>query len=452
MKKYQKTNTQKIPYLLILLSLIFPMIPQTAVASTTPATIDVWWPTQNTILSGVTPFKTMIPNKNVWDYVMYWQVDGGQLNAMYNSYIDYPHKESIVDLSGWHWNNEGQYLLTFIAKDYAGNIIDQTNVNIYTNVPIAPTPLLVTPISAVTQRVLLVPSPLPSPVLSQSPSSLYVNPASDAKKQADAWRNTQPANAAIMDKLALQPESKWIGDWNTDIQSDVNNYVSAASAINEIPVLVAYNIPERDCGNYSAGGATSPDAYRTWINNVAKGIANRSSIVILEPDALASMTCLSSQDQVIRTSLLKEAVGVLKSAGAKVYIDAGNANWISSPNMAMSLENAGIAQADGFSLNISNFYTTAQSIQYGTNLSKLVGNAHFVIDTSRNGNGSNGQWCNPSGMALGQVPTMQTGNPLVDAFLWIKTPGESDGQCNGGPSAGSWWASYALSLAKAAGW
>ncbi|WP_367651855.1 hypothetical protein [Curtobacterium sp. MCPF17_052] len=28
----------------------------------------------------------------------------------------------------------------------------------------------------------------------------------------------------------------------------------------------------------------------------------------------------------------------------------------------------------------------------------------------------------------------------------MKTPGLSDGSCNGGPAAGQWWESYALAL------
>jgi endoglucanase len=46
--------------------------------------------------------------------------------------------------------------------------------------------------------------------------------------------------------------------------------------------------------------------------------------------------------------------------------------------------------------------------------------------------------------------TPSTGDPLADAFLWIKAPGESDGTCNGGPSAGTWWPDYALGLAQRA--
>jgi endoglucanase len=72
---------------------------------------------------------------------------------------------------------------------------------------------------------------------------------------------------------------------------------------------------------------------------------------------------------------------------------------------------------------------------------------HFVIDTSRNGNGPYGnEWCNPPGRALGIPPTTDTGEELCDAFLWIKVPGESDGTGNGGPRAGKFWPEYADEL------
>jgi Cellobiohydrolase A (1,4-beta-cellobiosidase A) len=93
---------------------------------------------------------------------------------------------------------------------------------------------------------------------------------------------------------------------------------------------------------------------------------------------------------------------------------------------------------------------TSDNITYGTAISSSVGGKHFVIDTSRNGLGAtaDSQWCNPDGRALGTAATTTTGNSLVDAFLWLKRPGESDGTCNGGPNAGGWWADYALGLAQ----
>jgi endoglucanase len=120
--------------------------------------------------------------------------------------------------------------------------------------------------------------------------------------------------------------------------------------------------------------------------------------------------------------------------------------------MASRLSRADIAEASGFSLNVSNFFFNADNVSYGQQLSALVGGKHFIVDSGRNGLGptADSQWCNPAGRALGTRPTTQTGNSLVDAFLWIKTPGESDGSCNGAPSAGAWMPEYALGLAQRA--
>lgn len=285
-----------------------------------------------------------------------------------------------------------------------------------------------------------------------SGAKLFVDPASAAKQQADAWRRTRPGDAALMDRIAAQPLAQWMGGWNVDIGRDVSNAVSRITGARALPVFVAYNIPNRDCGQYSAGGAGSADAYKRWIRAFANGIGNRRAVVILEPDALAGMSCLNAQKQQERIDLIHDAVRVLKAKGAAVYIDAGHAKWVNPADMANRLNRAGIAEADGFSLNISNFLGTSVNVAYGMEVSKRVGGKHFVIDTSRNGqNASNaGNWCNPTGQRIGQTPTTRTGNPLVDAFLWIKAPGESDGTCGGGPAAGKWWGEYALGLAGGA--
>ena len=279
---------------------------------------------------------------------------------------------------------------------------------------------------------------------------LFVNPDSPAKRQADAWRTSRPNDAALMDRIAQQPVAQWMGNWNSDIRRDVASIVTHAAQQGATPVFVAYNIPNRDCGSYSAGGSSDASTYRTWIRNFAAGLSGKS-VVVLEPDAVAGADCLPQSGRDERFSLLKDAVQVLKAAQAVVYLDAGHANWLSTNVAAQRLDQAGISLADGFSLNVSNYQSTSSNIVYGESLSQRVGGKHYIIDTSRNGLGGSGsEWCNVPGQALGLAPTTNTGHALVDAYLWIKVPGESDGTCNGGPSAGAWWADYALGLAQRA--
>jgi endoglucanase len=278
---------------------------------------------------------------------------------------------------------------------------------------------------------------------------LFANPAaSAAKRDADALRAGRPNDAALLDRIASQPVATWIGDWERDVRGTVSRITSLAANNGTAPVLVAYNIPNRDCGSHSAGGAGDAQGYARWIRDFAAGLGGRHAVVVLEPDAVAQTSCLNAEQKEARLGMLRDAVDVLKSNGARVYVDAGNARWMKPVEMAGLLRRSALDKADGFALNVSNFIPNSESIHYGEQISALAGNKHFIIDTSRNGVGGNGQWCNPKGQGLGALPTTNTGNPLVDAFLWIKVPGQSDGSCNGGPRAGEWWTDYALELAR----
>jgi hypothetical protein len=104
----------------------------TPTPSPTSGTVNVWWPTSGSVVTGVQPFKAVVDNRDISQYNMYWQVDGDQLNAMGNSSAGWPHKESLVDLSGWNWNSSGLYHLNFVAKDLSGAMINQKSVDIHT--------------------------------------------------------------------------------------------------------------------------------------------------------------------------------------------------------------------------------------------------------------------------------------------------------------------------------
>jgi endoglucanase len=281
-----------------------------------------------------------------------------------------------------------------------------------------------------------------------------VDPDSSARHQAEGLGGSRAEDAAALEKIAKQPQASWIGDWNADVQAAVGNIVDRAERDGALPLVVLYNIPLRDCGQYSAGGAHDTSQYRAWIRRVQLGIGSRPAAVVLEPDALGLLDkCLSAPDQAARLEALHDAVRVLRAgANTAVYIDAGHAGWVAAPQMADRLKKSGVSEADGFALNVSNYVGTQENIAYGLQISDALGGAHFVIDTSRNGNGptADHQWCNPDGRALGEPPTTRTADPRVDAYLWVKRPGESDGTCNGGPRAGEFWLDQAIGLARRA--
>jgi endoglucanase len=299
--------------------------------------------------------------------------------------------------------------------------------------------------------------------------ALYADPESNVAKQADAWRQSDPEKAKLMDKLAALPTARWVTD--QAIFDAHAAYVQAAAKDKKVPVLVSYFFPKRDCGRYSTGGAKDADEYRNYISGLAGAVGQERVIIILEPDAISQIRgtadngqpCLSEEDQQMYYSLMDHAVTQLKALkGVSLYIDAGNSEWIKDTNVvAERLKRSSIDKADGFSLNVSNFQTTEATTRYGKEISDKTGGAHFVIDTSRNGFGPyvnndfpSHNWCNPPGRALGHYPTTNTGDELIDAFLFVKRPGESDGadpdtkKCFGGPKAGDWWPDYAVGLVE----
>lgn len=274
---------------------------------------------------------------------------------------------------------------------------------------------------------------------------LYVDPDTQAAEAAAAA--TGEAHA-LLTRIAETPQSFWVTDQDpARAAATVRDYTTRADDAGALGVLVVYAIPGRDCGLYSAGGVEG-SAYATWVDAVAGAVVGEPWVV-LEPDALPMLGDCDGQGD--RVGYLRYAAQALTDAGARVYLDIGHAHWLSADEAAARLNQVGLDDAVGFALNTSNYQTTADSTAYGERVSALTGGATYVVDTSRNGNGSNGEWCNPRGRALGEQPRVVDDDTALDALLWVKLPGESDGTCNGGPAAGAWFQEIALELARNAG-
>lgn len=287
--------------------------------------------------------------------------------------------------------------------------------------------------------------------------SFYVPPYTNADQTRRRLQGINPGEAALIAKIADTPQARWLGEWSGEPKTAAGNFIRSASKANKSALFIAYNIPNRDCGQYSKGGAADPEGYKRWIRSLAEGIGrDKRAVVVLEPDALGHLTeCLSEADQTQRLALLRDAVETLEALpGVSVYLDAGHSRWVPAEEMAKRLQAAGIDRARGFSLNTSNYIADEELVRYGDKIVSLIGETHFIIDSSRNGNGpaSDNAWCNPAGRALGRQPTADTGNPHQDAFVWLKNPGESDGECAGGPAAGRWFHERAVEMAKNAKW
>lgn len=273
-------------------------------------------------------------------------------------------------------------------------------------------------------------------------NGFYVDPSSSPATWVAANSGDGRA-ASINTSIAHTPMARWFGSWSGTIGTATGAYVGAAAYSDKLPILVAYNIYGRDaCGGQSAGGAGNVAAYNTWIAAFAGGIAARPAVVILEPDSLGDYSCMTAQQITDHQNMLIGGITQLnaQAPNAWTYLDAGNPGWIAAATMAQHLNGAGLSKAHGFSLNVSNYYTTAQNITYANSINSYLSSHYgytkpFVVDTSRNGNGSNGSWCNPASRKIGSATQLGGG---AEMLLWIKTPGESDGNCGvgGGSTAG----------------
>lgn len=321
------------------------------------------------------------------------------------------------------------------------------------------------------------------------------------------------------DLIAQFPVAAWFTRGAPDeVRKNVASLVGKAQARNQLPVLAPYFLPFRDCQQYSAGGAASTQEYKAWIDAFAAGIGAHRALVILEPDSLGIVphyASLAGEKEWCRPieldpdaaadarfEQLNHAVNAFaRLPNVRVYLDGTHSRWLTVGDAARRLLRAGVERTAGFYLNVSNYYPTEEQIRYGEAVSQCIHGAaeiaesqradyfkrcpsgpadanvddrpHFVIDTSRNGRGSWSPpankyadpqgWCNPPGRGLGDRPTLDTSHPLLDAKLWIKVPGESDGECLRGakgphdpergmiaPPAGKWFKEQAAELIELA--
>jgi endoglucanase len=325
------------------------------------------------------------------------------------------------------------------------------------------------------------------------------------------------ADAALLTTMEATPQAVWFTGATPDqVRQQVRQTMVEAAIEDAVPVLVAYDIPGRDCAQYSAGGALDEASYEAWISAFAAGIGDGNAVVILEPDALGNLpsncgsygTSAYPFTDAERYAEVDDAVGALEAQpNTSVYLDGTHSAWQSVGTITQRLLLGDVQQAQGFYLNVSNYQPDNELTDYGqwisdclaivtdpshwaynnpgdcasqyypatqgdfstwdlttqwyaANMDGAVASTHYVIDTSRNGEGPNamaayaaapydqpaavvsalasGNWCNPPDSGLGLRPTTQTGVPLLDAYLWVKTPGQSDGQCDAAGGVRAW--------------
>ncbi|MDP3969434.1 MAG: glycoside hydrolase family 6 protein [Nocardioides sp.] len=306
-------------------------------------------------------------------------------------------------------------------------------------------------------------SPGPTPSASVTSAAAAADARTAAPRRRDPrWRRAfyvEPGTSAAFaaardprfDPLARTPRAKWLLPSHpvTQVRRVAGSYARAARSSGRTPVVALYAIPGRDCGSYSAGGLT-PRQYRAWVRRIAAGLRGTGAIAVVEPDAVAMLGDCAGQGP--RARLLRNAVERLTAAGVWTYLDGGHSSWQSPAQMAVRLERSGIRRARGFVTNVANHRRTAAEGAYARAVNRAlvargIGAKRFLVETARNGAGPSAEgWCNASTARVGRRPGMAP-KGRRDGFVWVKHPGESDGDCGrGDPPAGQWWDDGALRL------
>lgn len=305
-----------------------------------------------------------------------------------------------------------------------------------------------------------------NPFVQTIPTPLYTNYDCAAVAWVAANRTDSRA-PQIKQALATVPTALWVGPGQ--IGSWVGTHAQLAQAQGKMPVFVAYNIPDRDLGQYSSGGAASVVDYLTWAQGFSQGIAKSPAVLIVEPDSIIHLAGLTTPAQ--QNARLQCLTGIISAFTANapnttMYLDAGDGYYNKPETVAPWLIKAGLAQVRGFSVNVANYNTVATAAAFAKSLIQVLRglgqtqDIGYVIDISRNGNGrpadayiaahADNWYCNWPGCKIGAAPQV-VNTAGADALLWVKGPGVSDGTCGMTPSTPSGIFDPALALRLIAG-
>jgi cellulose 1,4-beta-cellobiosidase len=271
----------------------------------------------------------------------------------------------------------------------------------------------------------------------------------------------------------------------TTLQSHLT---AAAAQGNGNPIVaefVIYDLPGRDCaalasnGEIPAGGlATYKSQYIDVAVSIFKTAASNIRLsLLIEPDSLPNLAtnmgtlrCNSTTQSEYPAGVAYALAQLSALPNTYLYIDAGHGGWLGWPNnqqliipifqnvitLAKAINSNTVVR--GFASTTANYdpfdgagscpaqqYCPLVNSQYDynscidENLYTQALNAVFspaslpvrwLVDTSRSGQKTIryywGSWCNIKGAGIGIVPTTSPASQ-VDAFVWVKPPGDSDG-------------------------
>ncbi|KAH7122489.1 cellobiohydrolase-like protein II precursor [Dendryphion nanum] len=301
--------------------------------------------------------------------------------------------------------------------------------------------------------------------------TLHANAFYSSEVVAAASAIPDAAVAAKALKVANIGTFQWI---DTRAKIDIVEAALTDIPCDHIVGLVIYDLPGRDCAAKASNGELAVgelNVYKTqYIDPIValfKKYPKVAIALVIEPDSLPNLvTNIDKQACKDSASGYREGVAyALKSLNLPniiMYIDAGHGGWLGwndnlkpgAKELAQVYKNAGSPkQVRGVATNVAGWnaydlspgeFSKATDAQwnkaqnekefirlFSPELKSAGMPSQAIIDTGRNGvqglRKEWGNWCNINGAGFGTRPTGTTGNTLVDAFVWVKPGGESDG-------------------------
>lgn len=340
--------------------------------------------------------------------------------------------------------------------------------------------------------------------------NFFINPEYVANVKATAKKHPDEADRIL--KVAQYPTAVWLDSIKStnNLQGwlDEAKKQQDSSGKPTVTVVVVYDLPNRDCAAAASGGElkVAQNGEARYMNEFIDPISaqfkahpDQPIVVLLEPDSLGNLATNMSLPmcQEAKHAYKAGVVYAIKKfalPNVSVYLDAAHSGWLGWDDNRAKIakifksvlsEAGGPEMIRGFATNTSNYTSLSNrdgaileptnpcpnELTYVKTLGKTLQmygfkDPHFIIDTSRNGKGQIrkawGNWCNIRGAGLGERPRADPA-PGIDAYFWVKPPGESDGvsdptaprydeMCGGpdaakdAPQAGQWFESYFMDL------
>jgi endoglucanase len=274
----------------------------------------------------------------------------------------------------------------------------------------------------------------------------------------------------LLMRIAGTAQARWVGSWENDtrVAGLAREVYQSAGETGRIGLVAYQGMRDYPCER-AAGDPSLEEAYAARTEALVADLpgTGAQAWIIVEPALLPTLdTCAGDP----RSAWLGAAVETITAAGAVVYLDATGLVDVEPAAAAVRLAALDAAGVDlqhvaGFALNSGQHRATGDVAAWGEEMLAALAaegvnvvapragtdpgeqGLGFIIDTSRNGVPLPPGQCNAAEAGLGTPPRL-VGEGALDAVVWIKRPGESDGTCNEGLQIGQFALAKALELAR----